>query len=415
MPPSRIPCFRARPAAGHRTRYSWEPTAPLAKAGWPTVPIGMSDLMTEYEAGEKARAINAMVDDWRAGRLTEIPDLLISMKVLKRDRRPVAKRLAPPAAIKGTCGYLIAKYLESPEFTELLRDSTRRSYRPDIDLIREWCGDISVHSITPKLCKDLYNTLRRRAPTRAGKVVVVGRLLWKWGKGEDLVTTNPWVDTKVRAPARETPKLWTREAVRHFVAVADRLGEHGAATAVMLNSWLGQRKADVLAWDRRKLRDGVLALTQQKTGANVELPVGIVPQLMARLRADDARAAQRGIQSTFLIYDPRTGQPYTDSSMRVVFNRVRDAAVAGLPATDDGPALPAMPDMADLDMMHLRHTAVTALLDAGCNAERVRAITGHTLGSITQIMELYGLATRKQAGDAFRLRMTAEGMDGDDE
>lgn len=407
---TRPPLFRVRPAAGGRMRYSWEPSAPLAKAGWPTVPIGMSDTMTEFQAWEKARTFNTMVADWQAGLLSEIPDLLLSMKSIKRDRRPTSKRLARPAAIKGTCGHLIECYLASPEF-ERLSENTRRVYRPDIDMIREWCGDLAVASITPKACKTLYNSIRKRAATRAGKVVVVGRLLWKWAIGDDLATANPWRDVEVHAPRREVPILWSAAAVAHFVAVADRMGEHGVGTAILLNSWLGQRKADVLKWSRRMYRNGELSVTQQKTNAHVDLPLGIVPPLVARLKADDARAASRGISSTYLIYDPATGRPYTDGSMRDVFNRVRDAAVAGLSATGDLPALPGMAEIADLDMMHLRHTAVTALLDAGCTTQQVRAISGHSLASITQIMELYGVVTRKQAGDAFRLRMAAEGME----
>lgn len=415
MPPNRVPCFRARPAAGHRTRYSWEPTAQLVRAGWPTVPIGMSDVMTEYQACEKARAINAMVDDWRAGRLTEIPDLLLAMKEVKRDRRPKALRLGRPPAIKGTCGHLIECYLASPEFTQDLADNTRRSYRPDIDLIRDWCADLSVSSITPRDCKGLYNTLRTRAPTRAAKVVVIGRLLWAWGEGENLTTGNPWRKVVAKRPRRQIPAIWTPATVAHFVAVADRMGEHGVGTAVLLNSWMGQRKADVLLWDRRMYRNGTLSVRQQKTGALVDLPLGIVPALVARLRADDARAQSRGIYSTSLIYDPETGKPYTDASMRDAFNAVRAVAVTGMPATDDLPALAGMAEIADLDMMRLRHTAVTQLLDAGCTLQQVRSISGHSLASITQIMELYGIVTRKQATDAFRMRLAAEGMDDSEE
>lgn len=415
MPPSRVPCFRARPAAGHRTRYSWEPTLVLSRAGWPTVPIGMSDVMTEYQASEKARAINAMVDDWRAGLLSEIPDLLLSMKEVKRDRRPANLRLGRPPSIKGTCGYLIERYLASPEYLNDLAENTRRSYRPDIDLIRDWCGDLSVASITAKDCKGLYNTLRGKAPSRAAKVVVIGRLLWAWGEGENLATGNPWRKVVAKRPRRQIPTIWTPETVAHFVAVADRMDQHGVGTAVLLNSWMGQRKADVLLWDRRMYRNGTLSVRQQKTSAMVDLPLGIVPLLVARLRADDARAAARGIYSTYLIYDPITGKPYTDNSMRDAFNLVRAAAVTGLPATDDLPALPGLPEIADLDMMRLRHTAVTQLLDAGCTLQQVRAISGHSLASITQIMELYGIVTRKQAADAFRMRMTAEGMEGADE
>jgi len=40
-------------------------------------------------------------------------------------------------------------------------------------------------------------------------------------------------------------------------------------------------------------------------------------------------------------------------------------------------------------MRVLRHTCTTALHDAGCVREQIRAITGHTIASINEVLDRY--------------------------
>lgn len=50
----------------------------------------------------------------------------------------------------------------------------------------------------------------------------------------------------------------------------------------------------------------------------------------------------------------------------------------------------------------LRHTCVTALHDAGCAREQIRAITGHTIASINDVPDRYTkLTVDHQAGAAW--------------
>ncbi|HYE50503.1 MAG TPA: tyrosine-type recombinase/integrase [Azospirillaceae bacterium] len=386
------PYLRIRSAADGAKRYSWEPNPALARAGWPTVPLGLND---EAAAVETAERINELVAEWRAGRLTQIPPLVLGMKRLA-DPIHARRRLARPPAVPGTVGWIVERYLESDEYAEL-RPHSRRSYRPYMDTIRRLFGDQPPAAVSARVVKELYKSMRVRTPVHAAKMIRHGRLLWKWAKSEGMVAANPWLDVQVKTPKPKVPDLWTPQAVRVFVETADEMGWRSLGTAVWLNEWLGQRKGDVLEW-RRPGPGAPLRVTQQKTGAVVVLPVSVVPKLAARIEADRAWWAGRGISPTHLIVDEVTGQPYTDSVFRNRFEAVR--AKASAPDK--------LPMIADLDFMHLRHTAVTRLSEAGCSIRQIAAITGHTMGSVLSILERYSIHTAKLAEGALLKRLAAE-------
>ena len=61
-----------------------------------------------------------------------------------------------------------------------------------------------------------------------------------------------------------------------------------------------------------------------------------------------------------------------------------------------------------LTMRTLRHTCITALHDAGCVREQIRAITGHTIASINEVLDRYTKLTADQAGAALERRLAHE-------
>ena len=55
----------------------------------------------------------------------------------------------------------------------------------------------------------------------------------------------------------------------------------------------------------------------------------------------------------------------------------------------------------------LRHTTVTAMADAGCELPEIGAVSGHTLQSLTTILQRYLKPTTTQAENAFAKRLAA--------
>ena len=61
-----------------------------------------------------------------------------------------------------------------------------------------------------------------------------------------------------------------------------------------------------------------------------------------------------------------------------------------------------------LTMHVLRHTCIIALRDAGCVREEIRAITGHTIASISEVLDRDTKLTADQAGAALAKRLAHE-------
>lgn len=58
-----------------------------------------------------------------------------------------------------------------------------------------------------------------------------------------------------------------------------------------------------------------------------------------------------------------------------------------------------------LTMSTLRHTCIAALPDAGCVREQIRAIAGHTIASINEVLDRYTKLTADQAAMALERRL----------
>ncbi len=106
---------------------------------------------------------------------------------------------------------------------------------------------------------------------------------------------------------------------------------------------------------RQHVHDGILCLTQSKTGATVEIP------LTARLA--EAIAAHPSGQLAFLVAD-KTGATFTRAGFG---NWFRDRCnEAGLPGGKGG-----------FSAQGLRKTRATMLADAGKTEHQIAAVTGH--------------------------------------
>ncbi|WP_335645723.1 tyrosine-type recombinase/integrase [Pandoraea faecigallinarum] len=85
----------------------------------------------------------------------------------------------------------------------------------------------------------------------------------------------------------------------------------------------GQRPADVLKMDERDIRDGVVIVRQNKTGALLRIEV--VGQLATLLEKLKQRKAGHNPRSTRLIVD-ECGRPLSQSALRFRFDRARETA-----------------------------------------------------------------------------------------
>jgi len=133
--------------------------------------------------------------------------------------------------------------------------------------------------------------------------------------------------------------------------------------------------------------------------------MGIVPEIVDVVATLRAAQERDGLVGTRLLIDEETRLVWTGDRFRRAFARIR-ARAAELAALRQEHAL--ADSLRGLQFQWLRHTAVVGLQDAGCTIPEIAAITGHTLLSVTQILERYGRRTKKQAENALRKRLEGE-------
>lgn len=441
-----------KPGRNGLPRYFWQPSAALRAQGHAAqrIPDHWRDLTDagalKTAAIAAAEALNAQLDAARA--------------------TPATAAKATPRPSGRSVDDLVKAYRASAEF-KALRKSTRRGYEQCLERIGTWAGDAPFLAITPKRVKALKESYRA-TPAFRNAIVRVLRLLYSFAISEEWTTVNPATKPGLES-SEPSGVLWPREAVVLFAAAADRLDRSSIGTAVMLDEWIGQREGDVLRLPRNLLTrnaEGTATLRQSKGGVVVNLPIGMVPHLVARVDAELERLARRfkdaTVQPATLIVSEETGQPYKEDNFRHRFAEIRSAMAAAMrreqgwtldpltgaeqPPPDVAAAVRRLPPPArakalaaharraasfaidylmpgrepeepdafrlfvdELQFMHLRHTAVTRLAEAECDDQLISIITGHSPSSVKQILQRYMVRTRKLARLAFQKRLDAEG------
>lgn len=367
----RIRYFTTRPGKkGSGPRYFWQPSSDLIAAGFRIERLP-DDLA---QARTRAEQLNSDLDAWRAG---------------LSGAQPVNAQI-------GSVEALIGSYKSSRRWREL-SPKTQGGYDYALRIIRKWAADAPVTAITPRLVQMFYEKMRDTHPARAAAVIRVLRLLMSHAVREDMIERNPAEKPGIRHRARKGT-IWQPEHVRHIVRTADDMGYFSIGTAVMINEWMGQRLGDVLSLQLGAYKNGCIHKRQSKTGAEVILPVDMVPQLKARIDAQIERGRAAAAPSLFLL-PAEGGQAYTATWFSHLFARIRDAAAAGGPP----PA-----GTGQLIFKDLRHTAVTRLAEAGAPTPMIASITGHSFRTCEEIVDRYNVRTSKMAEEAFRLRLAAE-------
>lgn len=353
-----------------------------------------------------------------------------------RQGNPVGTAIAARAApgrLK-TIDDAIRDYRASRYFTQL-RDSTKRTYIENLDIIAAWSGDAPVRAIDAKRVEKFYMSMQPTTPTKANHVVAMLRVLLSHATTGKLKQPNAASFPGLIGVA-PSGVIWPQPAVDLFVKTADDMGIWSIGTAVMFNNWIGQREGDVLTMKPPRLANGALIFRQSKRGAGVMLPIAMVPDLAARLaeelkRRDEQKIValptkEGGANALPLILDERTGRPYTRNTFPKRFAEVRAEMARQQIARGEPPCfpvdyIPAGSSDEDAEnpvirtekllFMHLRHTAVVRLAEAEADDRGISATTGQSLASINRILKHYLVRTGELVRVAFAKRLAKQVRD----
>jgi hypothetical protein len=119
-----------------------------------------------------------------------------------------------------------------------------------------------------------------------------------------------------------------------------------------------------------------------------------VPALVLRVEAARARRRDDGVTARTFFHDG-AGRPWKDAdAFRDVFNELRDRLNKQHPYCETRYYVGADPEdplrlpTKKLTMQTMRHTCITLNHDAGVPRELIRAITGHELDTIDQVLKM---------------------------
>ena len=178
--------------------------------------------------------------------------------------------------------------------------------------------------------------------------------------------------------------------------------------------WLGVRKQDWLSWPADVFDRDLLAFRQEKTNNPLVLPWRTVPALVNRVEAHGPGAGtmvsrQRRSFTTALAGRGRTPTHSATSSMNCAIGSTKQHPhfetryYVGADPKD-----PLRLPTKKLTMRTMRHTCITLNHDAGVPRELIRAITGHELDTIDQVLKCYAAVTADQAAAALNIRLAYE-------
>lgn len=252
----------------------------------------------------------------------------------------------------GTVNAAVVGYYNSLAFRELapetqkLRRRILERFRTRLDDNRRECGDKLIATLPREA---IVRMLANMAPFARQNWLKALRGLMQFAVAEGFRANDPTHD--LNAPTKKSPGFhtWTDAEIEQFEDHHPIGSKARLALALLLYS--AQRRGDVVRMGRQHVRNSAITVRQQKTGAELSIPIH--PELQ---RVLDATAIGN---LNFLVSE--RGEPFTAARFGNWFReRCREA---GLPK--------------ECSAHGLRKAAARRLAEAGCTAHEIAAMTGH--------------------------------------
>ena len=288
----------------------------------------------------------------RRGLRVRLPGIPGSAEFMQKYQEALALSTTTPTDIgastrskPGSVSTAIAEYYSSQAFRSL-SGGTPAKWRAILERFREKHGHLPL-AMPKEFLVVLLDTMQPHAALNWLKTF---RHFFRWCLTRKLVANDPTLGIRLKMPKSDGHHSWTEDEITQFethwpIGSKPRL-------ALALGLFTAQRRGDVVRIGRQHIRDGMLSIRQQKTGATLAIPVH--PEL-ARIIA-----ATPSIEHVTLLTTSR-GKTYAGNNFTDKFRTWCDAA--GLPQRC---------------VFHgLRKAACTRLAEAGCTVHEIAAISGH--------------------------------------
>jgi integrase len=311
-------------------------------------------------------------EDWASVKAGEIA----ARRKLKASR----KKLRPLASARGVYSLedLFEDLFASPKF-RIKAAKTQADYRHKAKAFQQHDPELwaaPACELTRPAVIGLHEELwEQRGHAMANGMIAVMRLAFSHAldRARGSVKQNPCAKLRLKTPPPRL-RVGSPAEITALIAEADDM-EPSIADAIILALFTGQRQGDVLALSEERIAAGRIDFRQAKTKACVSIRA--IPMLTRRLETIRERKRRVGQKAPGIVLDPRSGKEWNCFSFRHRFAEVRSAAAEKCPS------------LADFKFLDLRDTAVTWLHRAGCNAQEIRSVTGHSDDTVNSILKHY--------------------------
>jgi integrase len=255
---------------------------------------------------------------------------------------PIGASRSKPGSVAAT----IASYYGSTAFAKNLAPSSQAVRRAVLEAFRREHGNKLIAAMPTKFLRALLDAME---PTTAKNWLAAIRALTAHAIKSDLIELDPTLGIRLRRMTGDGFHTWTEEEISQFES-AHPIGSR-ERLAFALGLFTAQRRGDVVAMGRQHFRNGLLHVTQQKTGKTLAIPIH--PDLQAIL------ATVPATQMTFVM--TLRGKPFDPHAFSAWFGEACDAAGLPIACTFHG----------------LRKAACRRLAEAGCTVHEIASISGH--------------------------------------
>lgn len=277
-----------------------------------------------------------------------------------------------------TFNTLVRNFTTSVEFGKLA-SSTQIEYRRMLTKAEDHFGDMPVPAIDDARVRKEFLDWRERIAKSSGEREADHRLsaisaMFTWAKDRGHLSHNHVRGFKRLYHSNRAELIWLPEHITQFMLIAPI--EMQRALIIALHT--GQRQGDILRLPWSSYDGKTIQLKQGKaTRKGVKAPTITVRCTKALRKVLDSLPRKSPV-----ILTTKTGQAF---KKRWFASRWKSAMV------DAG--------IQDLHFNDIRGTAITMLSEAGNTVPQIAAVTGHSLKTVTTILEKY-LARTRHLSDA---------------
>jgi integrase len=173
----------------------------------------------------------------------------------------------------GTVNTTIVGFYQSAAFMNL-RPITQSTYRGVLEAFRAKHGDKRVAMLERRHVRDLIAEKAGR-PGAQRNLLRMLKMLLNFAVEMDIRPDNPAAGVRLAHAKGDGFHTWSEDEIARFEerhAIGSR-----ARLAFGLLLYTAQRRADVVRMGRQHIRDGVVHVTQSKTGASLAIPIHRAP------------------------------------------------------------------------------------------------------------------------------------------